>query len=98
MICCASWSVSIPAQTSLWSAFSTASFALAPTRCGGNGPRDDSGVPGVPHISGHRFFGSRGLQAITCLQVVETMRQTEILGIDVLVALLSLGDERATDL
>src|SRR5437016_5656653 len=26
MICCASWSVSIPAQTSLWSSFSTASL------------------------------------------------------------------------
>src|SRR6266446_472515 len=38
------------------------------------------------------------VQAITCLQVVETMRQTEIIGIDVLVALLSLGDERAADL
>src|SRR5437899_5720054 len=48
MICWASWSVSVPAQTSWCSRFSTASFAFAPTRWGGNGPREVSGVPGVP--------------------------------------------------
>ncbi len=38
------------------------------------------------------------VQAITCLQVVETMPQTGIIGIDVLVAVPSLGNERAADL
>jgi len=38
------------------------------------------------------------VRAITCLQLIKTMPQTDIIGIDVLVAVLSLGDERAADL
>ena len=41
---------------SLWSWFSTASFALAPTRCGGNGPRD---VSGVVYVNGMRAVNRR---------------------------------------
>src|SRR5260370_30139389 len=61
MIAWACWSVSVPAHTSLCNAFSTASLAFAPTTSGGNGPLDVSGLAGVPHGSGQRFFSSVGL-------------------------------------
>lgn len=61
MMCWASWRVILPVQMAVFSAFSVLSLALAPTSDGGKGPRKVSGVPGVPHVSGHRFFASRGL-------------------------------------
>src|SRR6516164_6243118 len=63
MICCASWSVIVPLQTTVFRAVWVLSLTLAPTSDGGKGPRDVNGVPGVPHISGHRFFASRGIAA-----------------------------------
>jgi hypothetical protein len=50
----------VPLHTAVFTAFSVWSLALAPTIDDGNGPREVSGVPGVPQISGQRFFASRG--------------------------------------
>jgi hypothetical protein len=59
MMSCASWRVIVPPPTAVFRAVSVLSFTLAPTSDGGKVPREVNGVPGIPHISGHRFFAFR---------------------------------------